>query len=157
MSAEESDAIVEKITAILNSSWTDVAGGIVLPARPLLQEDILVVTAYNKQVRQISASLQEHGLDRVAVGTFDKFQGQEAPVVFVSMATSSSEDLPRGIDFLLSPNRLNVAISRAKWACFLYRSPQLSKMEPNSPQGMVQLGKFISLCRGTKGTNQHGE
>ena len=157
MSPEESDAIVEKITAILNAPWTDVAGGIVLPARPLLQEDILVVTAYNKQVRKIRNSLQEKGLDRIAVGTFDKFQGQEAPVVFVSMATSSSEDLPRGIDFLLSPNRLNVAISRAKWACFLYRSPQLSKMEPNSPQGMVQLGKFISLCRGTKATNQHGE
>jgi uncharacterized protein len=84
---------------------------------------------------------------KIKVGTFDKFQGQEAPIVFVSMATSSSEDLPRGIDFLLSPNRLNVAISRAQWACYLLRSPKLSTMQPTSADGMVVLGKFISLCR----------
>jgi uncharacterized protein len=63
------------------------------------------------------------------------------------MATSSSEDLPRGIEFLLSPNRMNVAISRAQWACFLIKSPMLSVMEPSSADGMVMLGKFITLCK----------
>ncbi len=66
----------------------------------------------------------------------------------VSMVTSSREDLPRGIEFLLSPNRLNVAISRAQWACFVLRSPHLAVMEPTSPEGMVMLGKFVTLCKG---------
>ncbi len=73
--------------------------------------------------------------------------GMTAPVVFVSMVTSSSEDLPRGIEFLLSPNRLNVAISRAQWACFILRSPHLAIMEATSPDGMVMLGKFVTPCR----------
>jgi len=63
------------------------------------------------------------------------------------MVTSSSEELPRGIEFLLSPNRLNVAISRAQWGCYVLRSPQLSVMEPVKPEGMVMLGKFVTLCR----------
>jgi len=92
--------------------------------------------------------LKAASLGEIKVGTFDKFQGQEAPIVFVSMATSSSEDLPRGIEFLLSPNRLNVAISRAMWVCYLYRSPQLSIMAPTTPDGMVMLGKFVSMCKG---------
>jgi uncharacterized protein len=86
-------------------------------------------------------------LPKVKVGTIDKFQGQEAAVVLISMATSSSEDLPRGIEFLLSPNRINVAVSRAQWSCFLIRSPKLSVMEPSSADGMVMLGKFITLCK----------
>jgi uncharacterized protein len=91
--------------------------------------------------------LRAAGFGEIRVGTFDKFQGQEAPIVFVSMTTSSSEDLPRGIEFLLSPNRLNVAISRAQWACYVLRSLQLSVMEPVSPEGMVMLGKFVTLCK----------
>ena len=62
---------------------------------------------------------------------------------------STAEELPKGIEFLLSPNRINVAISRAQWASFLYRSEQLSFMEPKSPDGMVMLGKFVTLCKGT--------
>ena len=90
--------------------------------------------------------MQDNGWQNIRVGTFDKFQGQEAPVVLVSMATSTAEDLPRGIEFLLSPNRLNVAVSRAQWACFMFRSNNLSHMQPNTPEGMVMLGKFITLC-----------
>ena len=107
----------------------------------------MVVTGYNAQVRYLKARLRDAGFGDIRVGTVDKFQGQEAPVVFVSMVTSSSEDLPRGIEFLLSPNRLNVAISRAQWACFILRSPHLAIMEPTSPDGMVMLGKFVTLCK----------
>jgi uncharacterized protein len=107
----------------------------------------LVVTAYNAQVKNIKSKLTSAGLSKIKVGTFDKFQGQEAPIVFVSMATSTAEDLPRGIEFLLSPNRLNVAVSRAQWACFLIRSNNLSFMEPASVNGMVMLGKFVTLCK----------
>ena len=63
------------------------------------------------------------------------------------MTTSTAEDLPRGMKFLLSPNRLNVAVSRAQWACYLIRSHNLSVMEPTSPEGMVMLGKFVTLCK----------
>ena len=146
-SQEEADFIVEKIKDLLGREWIDAKGTNQLPMRALEQKDILIVTAYNMQVRKIRSTLEKAGFDEIRVGTFDKFQGQEAPVVLVSMATSSSEDLPRGIDFLLSPNRLNVAISRAQWVCYLVRSTQLSIMEPNSPKGMVQLGKFITLCK----------
>ena len=148
VSIEESDEIVKKIQAMIGISWSDVSNGQKLSPRPIELRDILVVAAYNKQVRQLKTALKAAGLGEIKVGTFDKFQGQEAPIVFVSMATSSSEDLPRGIEFLLSPNRLNVAISRAMWVCYLYRSPQLSIMAPTTPDGMVMLGKFVSMCKG---------
>lgn len=146
-SQEEADAILAKIQQIIGLEWTDVKNGEVLPSRKIKTSDILVVTAYNMQVRRIKTTLENANVHGIRVGTFDKFQGQEAPIVLVSMATSSSEDLPRGIDFLLSPNRLNVAISRAQWCSYLYRSANLSAMEPNSPKGMVQLGKFVTLCK----------
>jgi superfamily I DNA and/or RNA helicase len=68
-------------------------------------------------------------------------------VVIATMATSSAEDLPRGVDFLLDPNRINVAISRAQWAAFLLASPKLAAIKPNSPSGMVLLGKFLGVLR----------
>ena len=147
-SIEEADELVSRIPNLLGKMWTPVdSEGNPATATPLTQADILVVTGYNAQVRYLKARLNHAGFGSIKVGTFDKFQGQEAPVVFVSMATSSSEDLPRGLEFLLSPNRLNVAISRAQWACFVIRSPQLSVMEPVSPDGMVMLGKFVTLCK----------
>jgi uncharacterized protein len=147
-SIEEADELVLRIPQLIGNLWTPVNSvGEPTAPRPLDQSDILVVTGYNVQVRYLKSRLNLAGFSGIKVGTFDKFQGQEAPVVFVSMTTSSSEDLPRGIEFLLSPNRLNVAISRAQWACFVLRSPQLSVMEPTSPDGMVMLGKFITLCQ----------
>lgn len=146
-SIEEVHAIVEKIRTILGKKWIDTdSNGKPLPAREITQEDILIVTAYNAQVKNLKSLMIKSGWNQIAVGTFDKFQGREAPVVFVSMVTSTAEDLPRGIEFLLSPNRLNVAVSRAQWVCYLYRSENLSVMEPTSPEGMVMLGKFITLC-----------
>lgn len=147
-SVEEAEKLLQMIPEHLGRAWVTVdSKGVPTPPRPLAQEDILIVTAYNAQVRFLKSQLYKAGYGAVRVGTFDKFQGQEAPIVFVSMTTSSSEDLPRGIEFLLSPNRLNVAISRAQWSCYVIRSPQLSIMEPTSPEGMVMLGKFVTLCK----------
>ena len=78
------------------------------------------------------------------VGTVDKFQGQEAPVVIYSMTTSSAEEAPRGMEFLYSPNRLNVATSRARCACVLVGSPLLFEPECHSPRQMELANAF---CR----------
>ena len=77
---------------------------------------MLVVAPYNAQVLLLREHFDAAGLRDVAVGTVDKFQGRQAPVVFVSMTASSIDDVPRGISFLLNRNRLNVAVSRAKYA-----------------------------------------
>ena len=147
-SIEEADELIARIPKLLTQKWTTVdSSGNPEAPRLLTQQDILVVTGYNAQVRYLKSRLRDAGFQGIKVGTVDKFQGQEAPVVFVSMVTSSSEDLPRGIEFLLSPNRLNVAISRAQWACFVLRSPHLAVMEPTTPNGMVMLGKFVTLCK----------
>jgi len=147
-SIEEADQLLIRIPKLLGKAWISVdSNGQRQAARALTEKDILVVTGYNAQVRYLKARLRSAGLSGIKVGTVDKFQGQEAPIVFVSMVTSSSEDLPRGIEFLLSPNRLNVAISRAQWACFILRSPHLEVMEPSTPEGMIMLGKFVGLCK----------
>ena len=83
--------------------------------RQLRQTDVLVVAPYNAQVLLLRQHLDAAGLSDVPVGTVDKFQGRQAPVVFVSMTASSIDDVPRGISFLLNRNRLNVAVSRAKY------------------------------------------
>jgi superfamily I DNA and/or RNA helicase len=80
-----------------------------------------VVTPYNAQVRALRRTVH----DGVRVGTVDKFQGQEAPVVFVSLASSSGENAPRGITFVFNPNRINVATSRAQCRVELVCSPRL--------------------------------
>ncbi|MGE0446713.1 MAG: TM0106 family RecB-like putative nuclease, partial [Vicinamibacterales bacterium] len=109
-SREEADAIAQAVRDLLNGGTFTDAGGV---ARPLTPGDILIVAPFNMQVRV----LQERVPQGVEVGTVDKFQGREAPVVFFSMASSSGEDVPRGLEFLFSRNRLNVAISRARWPC----------------------------------------
>ncbi len=106
---------------------------------PLSPADILVVAPYNAQVRGLKARLP-----RLRIGTVDKFQGQEAPVVIVSMASSSADDAPRGMEFLYSPNRLNVATSRAKCACILVASPRLFEPDCRTPR---QMRLANVLCR----------
>jgi uncharacterized protein len=90
------------------------------------------VAPYNAQVSDIAALLPEGA----RVGTVDKFQGQEAPVVIYSMTTSSREDAPRGMEFLYSLNRLNVATSRAKCACILVANPAVLAPDCRSPRQM---------------------
>lgn len=87
------------------------------------------------------------GLGGVRVGTVDTFQGQEAPIAIVSMTASSHGDVPRGMGFLLSRNRVNVAVSRAKWRAVLIRSESLTSYMPSSVQGLLGLGAFIGLCQ----------
>ena len=92
------------------------------PVRPFGFEDILVVAPFNLQVRRLTEKLPG-----IRVGTVDKFQGQEAPVVIFSMTASEGDASPRGIDFLFSRNRLNVAISRAQILTIILGSPRLER------------------------------
>src|SRR5271169_611106 len=85
---------------------------------PLTLADILIIAPYNAQVFELQSRLAG-----ARVGTVDKFQGQEAPLVIYSMTTSSHADAPRGMEFLYSLNRLNVATSRAQCLCVLVASP----------------------------------
>ncbi|WP_418908405.1 TM0106 family RecB-like putative nuclease [Glutamicibacter endophyticus] len=141
-SPEEAAAIVEMVQEHLGLAW---AADESQETRPLAEEDILVVAAYNAQVNLLRETLQAHGLAGVKVGTVDKFQGQEAPVVLVSMACSSAEDAARGIDFLLNRNRINVAISRGQWRAVIVRSPDLTNFLPTSIPALEQLGAFLNL------------
>ena len=147
-SVEEVEVVIRLIKESIGKQWIDTdKEGNPKSAASLSEANILVIAAFNNQVRLLKQRLTQEGFPKIKVGTIDKFQGQEAALVLISMSTSSSEDLPRGIEFLLSPNRMNVAISRAQWACYLVRSPELSVMEPSSADGMVMLGKFITLCK----------
>lgn len=94
-------------------------------------DDILIVAPYNAQI-----SALERALPGLRIGTVDKFQGQEAPVVIYSMSSSSPQDAPRGMSFLYNPNRLNVATSRARCAVILVASPHLFEPECHSPEQM---------------------
>ncbi|OBK54524.1 TM0106 family RecB-like putative nuclease [Mycobacterium kubicae] len=139
-SPEEADAIVAEITRLLGRTWTDEHG-----ARPLRAADVLVLAPYNAQVALLRQRLGSAKLGGVRVGTVDKFQGAQAPVVFISMTASSVEEVPRGMSFLLNRNRLNVAISRAQYAAIIVRSEVLTQYLPTTPAGLVELGTFLSL------------
>jgi len=139
-SPEEADPILAGIRRLLGSSWTDEHG-----TRPLAAADVLVLAPYNAQVSLVRQRLTSAGLGAVRVGTVDKFQGGQAPVVFISMTASSVEDVPRGISFLLNRNRLNVAISRAQYAAVIVRSEMLTEYLPATPAGLVDLGAFLAL------------
>jgi predicted RecB family nuclease len=140
-SPEEAAAIVAETQRLLGSPWTDEDG-----TRELGQNDVLVVAPYNAQVLLLQEHFEAAGLPDVAVGTVDKFQGRQAPVVFVSMTASSIDDVPRGISFLLNRNRLNVAVSRAKYASIIVRSEALTEYLPSTPDRLVELGAFLSLA-----------
>ncbi len=113
---EEIDAIKSVIQRLLKGYWTDRFG----TTRSLVKSDIIVVAPFNAQVNALTAKL-----DGVRVGTVDKFQGQEAPVALVSMTSSTADDTPRGLDFLLSRERVNVALSRGKALSLAFASPRL--------------------------------
>ena len=105
----------------------------------MTKEHIKVISPYNAQVEKLRSMLPE-----MQIGTVDKFQGQEAPVIIFSMATSTPEDAPRGMEFLYSLNRFNVAVSRARSTFILVASPLLFEPACKSTQQM-QLAN--SLCR----------
>ena len=138
-SPEEVQVIERLIERLLASggTWCDRAGTVA----SLAPTDILVIAPYNAQVALLSERLNHRG---VRVGTVDKFQGQQAPIVIYSMTTSAPEDAPRGMEFLYSLNRLNVATSRAQCASILVASPRLFEPECRTPRQM-QLAN--ALCR----------
>jgi uncharacterized protein len=139
-SPEEAAVVVSTVASVLSLPWT--SDGV---TRPLTDEDVIVVAPYNAQGALIRAALDEAGYVGTQVGTVDLFQGREAVVSIVSLAASSAADIPRGLDFLLMPNRLNVAISRAKWAAFVVHSPGLTTSLPTSIAGLALLSRFIGL------------
>jgi uncharacterized protein len=136
-SDEEVDKVKKIISTLLLSKtmWRDKDGS----RRKLIKEDILVIAPYNAQMNALAESIPD-----IRVGTVDKFQGQEAPVVIFSMATSSPEDAPRGMEFLYNLNRLNVAVSRAKALFILMASPRLFEPDCKSP---AQMKLANALCR----------
>jgi uncharacterized protein len=115
--------------------WTDREGN----RHPIMLEDIIIITPYNAQVFEI-----QQRLPLAHVGTVDKFQGQEAAIAIYSMATSSYADAPRGMEFLYSANRLNVAISRAQCLAILVASPSIFEAECKTPRQMKLANAF---CR----------
>jgi uncharacterized protein len=136
-SAEEVEAIAELVSELGDGTtrWRDRDGD----ERPLTRADILIVAPYNAQVTALLGALPH-----MRIGTVDKFQGQEAPVVIVSLTTSSPDEAPRGMEFLYSANRLNVATSRAKGLCILVGSPKLFEPDCRTPEHMRLANAF---CR----------
>ncbi len=139
-STKEAEAVAAEIRRMVGASWTDRKGR----PQPLRQRDFMVVAPYNAQVRRLREALQGAGLTDVPVGTVDKFQGREAPVVFYSMATSSAEDVPRTLEFLFSRNRLNVAVSRAMCLAVVVASPRLLESRART---IEQMRLINALCR----------
>jgi superfamily I DNA and/or RNA helicase len=137
-SPEEVEKIAELINGLLASgaTWTDKTGKKV----SLRLDDILVVAPYNAQVSAIAKKLPVGA----RVGTVDKFQGQQAALVLYSMTTSTPEDAPRGMEFLYSLNRLNVAVSRAQCVAAIVASPALFQVECKTPR-QIQLAN--AFCR----------
>ena len=134
---EEAEQVAEVVESLLKPQvmWVDKDEN----RRRLTLQDILIVTPYNAQVSEIA-----NRLPGARIGTVDKFQGQEAPVVIYSLTTSSSEEAPHGMEFLYSLNRLNVATSRARALCILVGSRRLLEPDCHSPRQM-QLAN--ALCR----------
>jgi predicted RecB family nuclease len=143
-SLEEVEQVAGLVDGLLRegTTWTN-KNGETLPFR---LEDVLIVSPYNAQVSAVA-----HRLPAGArIGTVDKFQGQEAPVVFYSMATSTPDDAPRGMEFLYSLNRLNVAISRARCVAVIVASPALFQVQCKTPR-QIELAnafcRFLEMCQ----------
>ena len=145
-SVQEAQAVVDCVRELLGREWVPAAGA---EPRPLAAEDCIVVAAYNAQVdcvreALITAGLADSSGAGVRVGTVDKFQGQEAAVVLVSLA-SSRVDSGRGTGFVLSPNRLNVAVSRGQWRAVLVHSPWVARSVPQDVEEVLALSGFAGL------------
>ncbi|MCU0483010.1 MAG: ATP-binding protein, partial [Chloroflexi bacterium] len=136
-SPEEAAAIAAIVRALLDGDprWVDWEGR----ERPIAPDQVLIVAPYNAHVAEIRAALPGAN-----VGTVDKFQGRQAPISIYSMGTSTPEEAPRGMEFLYSLNRLNVATSRARCLAVLVASPELIRVRARSPR---QMRLANALCR----------
>jgi uncharacterized protein len=135
-SPEEAAFVRDEIERLLGTPYRDEHG-----ERTLQPDDFIVVAPYNAHVRCLRQAITDEG---IRIGTVDKFQGQQAAVVFFSMASSSGEDVPRGLDFLFSRNRLNVAVSRAKCLSYVVANPRLLEV---SCRTIEQMRLVNALCR----------
>ncbi|MDQ2966181.1 MAG: DEAD/DEAH box helicase, partial [Chloroflexota bacterium] len=137
-SPEEAAAVAQLAGSLVTggATWVDKNGD----ERPITWDDVLIVAPYNAQVGAITRLLPPGA----RVGTVDKFQGQEAPISIYSMTTSAPELAPRGLDFLYSRNRLNVATSRARCVAVVVASPELLRVRARTPAHMRLVN---ALCR----------
>lgn len=148
-SSEEADVIVAEVAKLLaGGTFTDHEGR----TRALGPKDILVVAPFNMHVRCLKDKLPA-GID---VGTVDRFQGREAPVVFFSMASSTGEDVPRGLEFLFNRNRFNVAISRAKALAVVVSSPRLMDVKCRTVEQMRLANMLCRYAEAGSGTGEPG-
>ena len=139
-SPEEAEIVATQIEQMIGCTWTDKDGN----EQPLTATDFMVVAPYNDQVAVITERLDSSPITRgVSVGTVDKFQGREAPVVFYTMTTSDASAIKRGPSFLFSQNRLNVAISRARCLAYLVCTEDLLNTRAPDVEGMKLLS---TLC-----------
>jgi superfamily I DNA and/or RNA helicase len=136
-SPEEADVIRDLVSEIVASGATWINRERV--EAPITLKDILIIAPYNAQLFELQERIRGG-----RIGTVDKFQGQEAPIVIYSMTTSSHADAPRGMEFLYSANRLNVATSRAKCLCIVVASARLFEVECRTPRQMQLANGF---CR----------
>lgn len=137
ISLEEVAAIQSVTGELLRGTWTKKDGS----SRPMRQTDIIVVAPYNAQVNAIRDALA----DGIRVGTVDKFQGQEAPICLVSMTASSAEETSRGMEFLFSLNRINVAVSRAKGLSLVFGAPRLREAKCETVDQMRLVNTLCAL------------
>jgi uncharacterized protein len=141
-SPEEIDIVLAQITTMLGTPWTNQKGEVA----SLTPRDFMVVAPYNDQVDLIKEACQARAeLRGVQMGTVDKFQGREAPVVFFTMTTSSAQDMPRGPEFLFSRNRLNVAVSRARCLAYLVCTEELLNSRARDIDDMRLIGTLSAF------------
>jgi superfamily I DNA and/or RNA helicase len=136
-SPEEAQRVAEIVMDLVapGVTWTDRFG----ETSPMSLNDVLIVAPYNAQVSEIGRRVP-----RARVGTVDKFQGQGAPVVIYSIATSSQDEAPHGMEFLFSRHRLNVATSRARCVCILLGTPQIFEPNCRTPEQMRMANAFCA-------------
>jgi uncharacterized protein len=131
-SEEEAEMIRELAHELLGREKTDTRGSVI---GTIGWDDMLFVAPYNMQVHLLQQVLGA----QAKVGSVDRFQGQEAPIVFVSMCASSVDESARGIDFLFNKNCLNVAISRAQSLAIVVGNPALARIEVQTLEQMTQV------------------
>jgi predicted RecB family nuclease len=148
-SREEAAVVADIVEELLGRTWIDETGA----RRPIGLDDILVVAPYNAHVAAVAAALEgrlrllgwpDPGHARERVGTVDKFQGREAAVAIYSLAASSAEEAPRGVDFLFDRHRLNVAVSRARALAVVVGSPELLRVRARTAD---QMRLASAVCR----------
>lgn len=149
-STEEAAEVARLVSELVGREWKGAEGGAgdsatVHEPRALRADDIIVITPYNAQQVAVEEALAAAGFPDVPVGTVDRFQGKEAVVAILTLAASSGREAPRGLEFLLLRNRINVAISRAMQAAYVVYSPALLDDLPRTPEGVARLSGFARL------------